>query len=384
MLLMMWVAPGLALGATPRYVAADAHIDHYEIAANQAARSTELVHAAHVTYAVRELAELIILVIVLRLGLATRLARWAERRTSRPWLQTLIVAALVLATVAIANLLVELALYGLAWPEQTAISVVEGTLVASALYAIIRRFPRGWWWRAGLLAIPLVVGAPIAAPELEQIGASRLVERDPRLVDRIEELAQLRGVSLDRDRIFVLANPMPDAHATGIGPWRAVFVNDGALVELTDRELGFLLAHEIGHFYGPAFELAGLASVALALAALLAAVAAGLGVAVRRCHVETLASPASLPLGLLVVAMLGIAITPIRASVQRHIEHQADANGLELLAATEPDARQVAAHELQRIGEIFGMPPHDGVIDLLCGDDHPAIGDRIAFVLDSR
>ena len=340
----------------PRLIAAEAPIDHYV----QPVVPTELLHAARVSYLTHALLHLAVLVALA--VVAPRFVRWLGHRIERPWLHRLVAVAVIMTVASL--------------PDLALLPIVGGAIGALLCYALVRRFPRTWW-RAAVAIVPIAVIMPIV--DAEQATGTRLTERAPALADRIESLAARRGVSIDRDRMFIVASPLPDARTAGFGPWHTMLVNEGSLAELDDRELTFLVAHEVGHYYSPWLELLAL----LAMGVTGALLVVGLVALVRRCAPRTFDSPASLPIALLAIAVLGLIANPVRALVQRCIERTADRNALRLLVPLYPDARQMAAHSLQRMGEVFGAPADDSAVDVLRGADHPPIGERIAFVLSA-
>jgi len=63
----------------------------------------------------------------------------------------------------------------------------------------------------------------------------------------------------------------------------------------------------------------------------------------------------------------------------RHIEHEADVYGQEVVHGVVPDAGQAAARSFQKSGEIYLADPSPNPLYVFLFYDHPSIGDRIRF-----
>src|SRR5262249_2501793 len=90
---------------------------------------------------------------------------------------------------------------------------------------------------------------------------------------------------------------------------------------------------------------------------------------------------ASLPLLLLAFAVMSALSSPVEAAFSRHLEHQADQFGLDVIRGVVDDPPQAAAHAFQRLGEIALAEPDPGPLVVFWLYDHPPIRDRIAFVV---
>jgi Zn-dependent protease with chaperone function len=88
---------------------------------------------------------------------------------------------------------------------------------------------------------------------------------------------------------------------------------------------------------------------------------------------------ASLPVLLLVLSLLGFLATPAANAYSRHIEHEADQYGLEVLHGIVPEASEAAARSLQIMGEIGLEEPSPPRAVVFWFYSHPPISDRITF-----
>ncbi len=67
------------------------------------------------------------------------------------------------------------------------------------------------------------------------------------------------------------------------------------------------------------------------------------------------------------------------AAFSRHLEHQADIYGLEVIHGIVPDSPQVAAHAFQKLGEKALSYPDPNPLYVMWAFGHPPIADRIEF-----
>ncbi len=74
-----------------------------------------------------------------------------------------------------------------------------------------------------------------------------------------------------------------------------------------------------------------------------------------------------------------LVFTPIDNAYSRHLEHQADQYGLEVVHGIVPDAPEVAAHTFQILGEVDLDEPSPSWLVKVWFYDHPTINERILF-----
>lgn len=122
-------------------------------------------------------------------------------------------------------------------------------LLASVLVGLGWSLGGPWPFLLGGLALVMNVGAYYWSDRvvLKMHGATPLSREDaPRLHAMLEELA--RRAEIPTPRLFRIADPTPNAFATGRDPAHGVVaVTDGIVELLDERELRGVLAHEIAH-----------------------------------------------------------------------------------------------------------------------------------------
>jgi STE24 endopeptidase len=253
------------------------------------------------------------------------------------------------------------------WPALLG-QVVGLTIALTVLLLLAGRFGRRWW----LVAAPLfVVGGAVLVfvlPWLETLG-TRPPHDTPAAV-RIRQLARDEGVGGTPVRIQEVSDQTTAANAftTGIGPSARVFIWDTFLDgRYTNREIEVVAAHEFGHIahrhiwkglgWSLLLTVPGFWLVELATR--------------RRGGLEL---PEVVPLALLVLALIGLLITPLGNVVSRRYEAEADWSALR--ATHDPAAAASVFRKFSRDDLVQPNPPLWSYIWI---DNHPTVVQRIAM-----
>jgi Zn-dependent protease with chaperone function len=392
---------------TPRSVDPSTPITKYELPSDLRAKAEAHAHVVHLRYVVGTLWSIAVLVLVLYRRVASRLQAWAERHARRRFFQACLFAPAFLLTIAILELPIEIwshvtsREYGLSvqgwgsfardWAVGQLLGFVLGTFLIWLLYAIMRKSPRRWWLFTWLAMLPVLLFVVFIQPFVIEplfFKFAPLDQRNPTLVDKLQSVAIEGGAPIPRDRMFVMDASEKlhsvNAYVTGIGAGKRVVVWDTTLQTMTDPEIAFVFGHELGHYVlGHVVIGLVLGAVGLLVALFVGARLLG-GVVRRRGERWGIARPddfSSLPVVLLILSVLGTVSTPLMAAVSRRLEHQADAFGLRVIERAVDDPHQAAAHGFQRLGEIDLAEPDPSPLVVWWLYDHPAIRDRINFVL---
>ena len=203
------------------------------------------------------------------------------------------------------------------WPSLVS-QVVGLTIALTILLLLAGRFGKRWW----LVAAPLftVLGGVLVLvlPYVESIGTRQ--PHQTAVYERIRQLAREEGVGSTPIRIETVSDETRSANAytTGIGPSARVFIWDTFFDgRFTNREIELVAAHEFGHV-AHRHIWKGLAwSLLLTLPAFLV-----VELATRRRG--GLQRPELVPYALLVLALIGLVITPLGNVVSRRYEAEAD------------------------------------------------------------
>lgn len=245
---------------------------------------------------------------------------------------------------------------------------------------------------AALLAVAGVLFTVMSGSRLVlAVAGARPADRrqQPQLYDLVEALAL--GDGIPTPAIYIVADPSPNAFATGMSPARAAITVTTGLLAMMDREeLEGVLAHEISHIRNYDTRLLLVLSTLIGLAGLLA------GLLWRSAIFTRPRGRANVRIVLLVVAagallsVIGLILGPlIRLALSRRRESLADASAVQLSrnpAGLIRALRKLQANEtpLARTNHLTAamciddpLHHHPGAMHRLF-DTHPPIADRIA------
>ncbi len=253
------------------------------------------------------------------------------------------------------------------WPSLVS-QVVGLTIALTILLLLAGRFGKRWW----LVAAPLftVLGAVLVLvlPYVESIGTRK--PHQTAVYERIRQLAREEGVGSTPIRIETVSDETRSANAytTGIGPSARVFIWDTFFDgRFTNREIELVAAHEFGHV-AHRHIWKGLAwSLLLTLPAFLV-----VEWATRRRG--GLQRPELVPYVLLVLALIGLVITPLGNAVSRRYEAEADWSALR--ATHDPGSAESLFRKFTRYDLVQPNPP---LWSYLMLDNHPTVVQRIAL-----
>jgi STE24 endopeptidase len=253
------------------------------------------------------------------------------------------------------------------WPSLVS-QVVGLTIALTILLLLAGRFGRRWW----LVAAPFftVLGAVLVLvlPYVESIGTRK--PHQTAVYERIRQLARQEGVGSTPIRIETVSDETRSANAytTGIGPSARVFIWDTFFDgRFTNREIELVTAHEFGHV-AHRHIWKGLAwSLLLTLPAFLV-----VEWATRRRG--GLQRPELVPYALLVLALIGLVITPLGNAVSRRYEAEADWSALR--ATHDPGSAESLFRKFTRYDLVQPNPPLWSYVML---DNHPTVVQRIAL-----
>ena len=253
------------------------------------------------------------------------------------------------------------------WPGLLG-QVVGLTIALTILLLLAGRFGRRWW----LVAAPffVVMGGVflLVLPYLETIGTRP--PHDTPAAARIRELAREEGVAGTPVRIEKVSDQTSAANAmaTGIGPSARVFLWDTFLDgRYSTREIDVVVAHEFGHV-AHRHIWKGLAW------SLLLTVPGFFVVEWATRRRGGLERPENVPYALLVLALVGLVVTPFGNAVSRRYEAEADWSALR--ATRDPAAAASVFRKFTRYDLVQPNPPLWSYIWI---DNHPTVVQRIAM-----
>ena len=265
------------------------------------------------------------------------------------------------------------------------LGVVVGVLFLWVPYLLARKSPRRWWLYTWLLAVPLVFLAVLIAPIwIEPLFNDFHEMRNKELEGKILALADRAGIS--SDRVYEVDKSVDtktmNAYVIGFLGTKRIVLYDTLLKRLNEREVLFVLGHEMGHYVLGHVVQGMLFTCALILVALCVIAWASWRLIVRFRHCfgfDDLADVASLPLVVLLVNVFMLVTTPGVLAFSRHLEHEADRFGLELTRDNYAAAMSFVKFEKEDLGY-----PWPGSLYVIWRASHPPLGERIEFCNEYR
>lgn len=329
--------------------------------------------------------------IVLQLGWAGRLSKWAQAKAG-PMLAPLLFAVpyLLLITLIMAPYTVYTEFfrehaYGLSnqnfaeWGGEALIGIAVDTLIAAILWmgvsAVIRRFPRGWWLGGtGLSVLALMATITLAPVYLDPLFNEYKPLPDGPVKTEVLKLARANGVPADN--VFLVdASRQSDrisANVKGMFGTTRIALNDN-LMKQDINEIRAVMAHELGHYVlNHIWTL--LLGMSLIFAASLALVAAGtpwlLARLGGRWGITGMADPGVLPVLTILASAVFFVATPLTNSLIRVHEQEADI--FTHNAARAPDSFARIAMKLSQYRKIEPTP-----LEEIIFFDHPSGHTRV-------
>jgi STE24 endopeptidase len=350
---------------------------------------------------------LVVLWLILRWKLAPKYRDWAERFSSKRFLQSVVFSPLLLLTMAVLTLPADLyeqwisRKYGLSvqgwgswswdWVKGELISFVIGIILIWLLYTVVRRSARRWWFYFWLFSLPILLLVFFVSPWIIDPLFHKfepLQQKDPVLTASLEQMVQRARENIPPQRMFWMwageKTTTLNAYVTGFGASKRIVVWDTTIAKMNTPQIVFVTGHEMGHYVLKHIPkllsfFAGLFFVLFYLG--FRSIGSVLSRWGEKWRVRGLDDWASLPALLFLISVFTFLASPVTSAVSRHYEHQADQYGLEVTHGLTTDSGQVAAQAFQILGEVDLADPHPKPVDVFLFYSHPPIPDRIPFCL---
>jgi STE24 endopeptidase len=377
----------------------------YTLSPERAAKAIGYARARHQLYFLNFAYSIAALLVMLRLRIAPKFRDWAERSTRNRFLQACVFAPLLLLTIGLLSLPVDMVGHWLArrfgqsiqpwgswlldWAKGELLGLALGVCLVWLFHTVMRSSPRRWWIYAWFASLPILVFLVFVTPLVVEplfFHFTPLATSDPELAAQLERVVARARQNIPETRMYVMnasskLNAL-NAYVTGLGASERVVVWDTTIAQMTTPEIVFVFGHEMGH-YVLGHIRKGIAFAAATLLLFLFAGARLLEWAIERWgrvwEIRGAGDWASLPVALLLVLLFDFAFTPVDNAYSRHLEHQADQYGLEVVHGILPDAPEVAAQSFQVLGEVDLEEPNPSCLVKAWFYTHPPIGERIAF-----
>jgi len=380
-------------------------IQGYTLSPEQEAQAIAYARARHELYFFDVAYGLLLLVLLLQLRVAPRFRDLAERASDNSFVQIIVFVPLILLTIDFLSLPTAIWSHRLAlkyqqsiegwgswlvdWAKGEGVEVTIGVLLVWILYAVIRKSPRRWWLYFWLAAVPLIILGAVVEPLIVEplfFKFTPLANSQPHLAERIESVVRRAGLDIPQSRMFVMNASSKlkavNAYASGLGATKRVVVWDTAIQRMTEDEILFVFGHEMGHYVlghvrdGILFSLGVLLCFLFLAYRILHWMLARWG---ETWAIRGADDLASLPVLILLLTVCSFLFTPVSNAFSRHLEHQADKYGLEVIHGLVPDAPVVAAHSFQVLGEMDLEEPNPSTAVKFWFYNHPPLDERMRF-----
>jgi len=261
------------------------------------------------------------------------------------------------------------------------INVIGSIILFTIVMAVIRKSPKRWWlWGALTMSAFVAFGAMVVPVFVSPMFNTYTEMKAGPLRDRIVAMAKANNVPAEHIYVFDASKQTKriSANVSGLGPTIRISLNDNLLNRTTPAETAAVMGHELGHYVLGhvwksivAFTVIFLLVFFIAFRAVPAIIqryGAGWGV-------RDVADPAAIPVFFIVVAIIGVFLTPVTNTLIRVNESEADAFGLS--AAREPDGFATTALALSEYRKIEPVPVEEFLFF-----DHPSGKTRIRMAMD--
>jgi STE24 endopeptidase len=379
--------------------------EQYTLSHDRYEKAVAYSRAGYALYFVSYFLGALVLILLLRLGVAARFRDIAEKVSGKRWIQGLVFVPLLLLTIDLLDLPVSMYWHSLSlryeqsiqgwgswfwdWTKGELLGTAFGIVLVLILFAAMRWSPRRWWlffwFPAVLILLGLIVITPLVIDPLfnkfEPLG-----NQHPDLVASIEKLTKHAGIPIPPERMFLMMASRKtnaiNAYVTGLGASKRVVVWDTTLQKTTNDEALFIVGHELGHYVlGHVLKgaLLGAAGLLLALYSLFRGLYWMLGRWGRDWKIHGPEDWASLAILLLLLQVLLFVASPVVNAVSRLHEHAADVYGLEVIHGLIPNSEEVAAHTFQVLGELDLADPNPPAFIKFWLYSHPPLAERLVF-----
>ncbi|TQR19105.1 M48 family metallopeptidase [Psychrobacillus vulpis] len=234
-------------------------------------------------------------------------------------------------------------------------------VIVTVLYWLINKSPKKWWLSAWLLMIPFSIFLMFIQPVLiDPLYNDFYPLTNKELETKILTLAEQANIPTEHVYEVNMAEKTNalNAYVTGIGSNSRIVLWDTTLNRLSENEILFIMAHEMGHYVEKHiyFGIAGYIITSFLglwiISKLMPRIIARFG---RGLKIERMNAIHSLPLLLLISSFLLFVSSPLSNYISRYQETRADEYALELVA--DPEAAVSTFQELTRVGLNEVNPP---------------------------
>jgi len=394
-----------AAPSPPAATPATGQVQGYTLTPSQEAQAIAYAHARHELYFLDVVYGILLLVLLLQLRIAPAYRDWATQWTDNGFGQIVVFSPLLLLTIDVLSLPTAILEHRLAlqyqqsiqgwgswasdWAKGEGVEISIAILLVWVFFSVIRKSPRKWWFWFWLAAVPLIILGAIVEPVIVEplfFKFAPLAKSEPRLAANIEQMTVRAGAPIPQSRILEMIASAKlrelNAYVSGLGASKRVVVWDTTIRRMSGDEVLFVTGHEMGHYVLGHVRNGILFACAVLLLFLYLAYRVLHWMLARWGETWAIRGPddlAALPVLLLLLSVFGFLFTPISNAYSRHLEHQADQYGLEVIHGLIPNAPAVAAHAFQILGEVDLEEPKPSTAVKFWFYNHPPLDERMRF-----
>jgi Zn-dependent protease with chaperone function len=264
--------------------------------------------------------------------------------------------------------------------KELMVGLIMGVLFLWVPYLLLKKSSKRWWLYTGMLAVPFLFFMMLVSPVwIDPLFNKFGPMNDKALEAQILTLAEQSGI--EGSRVYEVNKSVDtkavNAYVTGFMNTKRIVLWDTIIAKLKDKELLFVMGHEMGH-YVLGHVIKGILFFSLLILITLYAAYRVSGALINkfkdRWGFDQLSDIASLPLTILITSVFTLAITPIALTFTRYQEHEADRFGLEITQTNRAAATAFVKLQQENLGN-----PRPGPLYKLWRSSHPTLGERIDF-----
>lgn len=227
-------------------------------------------------------------------------------------------------------------------------------IMVTVLYWLIKKSPKKWWFYAWALTVPFSIFLMFIQPVvIDPIYNDFSPLKDKALETKILSLAAQADIPSEHVYEVNMSEKTNafNAYVTGIGDNSRIVLWDTTLNRLTDEEILFIMAHEMGHYVVKDIYLNITVYLVMTLIGLWL-IAKIMPWMIRRygplLTIKQMSNIHSLPLFLLISSFLVFFSSPLSNAISRYQEARADEYAMELME--NPEAAVSAFQQLTKVG----------------------------------
>jgi Zn-dependent protease with chaperone function len=264
--------------------------------------------------------------------------------------------------------------------KELMVGIIMGFLFLWVPYLLLKKSPKRWWLYTGLLAIPFLFFIMLISPVwIDPLFNKFAPMNDKVLEGKILALADRAGI--EGSRVYEVNKSVDtkavNAYVTGFMKTKRIVLWDTIIAKLNEKELLFVMGHEMGH-YVLSHVITGILFFSILILLILYVAHRTAGVLIEkfkaRFGFDQLFDIASLPLIILLINIFSLVISPIAMGFSRYQEHEADRFGLEITRSNHDAATAFVKLQKENLSN-----PRPGLLYKLWRSSHPPLGERIDF-----